>query len=55
MTTTTTPERLTNYHTTVDWCGCPDAYYRKRTCKHVKALREAVLMVKAAESTVKAQ
>ena len=51
----TTPERISNYHTRVDWCGCPDAYYRRRTCKHIGALRHAVALVKAAESTVKAQ
>ena len=51
----TTPERLTNYRTRVDWCGCPDRFYRKRTCKHIKALRHAVALVRAAESTVKAQ
>ena len=44
----TTPERIANYRTRVDWCGCPDAYYRKRECKHVAALRKAIAMVQAA-------
>ena len=42
------PQKIKTYHTTPDWCGCPDRFYRKRECKHIKALRYAILVVKAA-------
>ena len=48
----TTPERIANYRTRVDWCGCPDAFYRKRECKHIRELRIAVAMVSAADLSI---
>ena len=35
------------YYTTEDMCSCPDRLYRKRICKHQKALRNAHALIAA--------
>lgn len=30
--------KLSKYNTDTVWCGCPDAIYRSKTCKHILAL-----------------
>ena len=45
---TVKPSVIAYYRTGPRSCACPDRYYRRRECKHIKALREAVEIVRAA-------
>ena len=36
-----------HYFTTELGCSCPDRQYRKHECKHMAALVEAIVLVKA--------
>ena len=45
--TTTTPDKIRTYQTELTACRCPDRYYRRHECKHMKALRDAVEIVRA--------
>ena len=38
-----TDDYLVNYDNEDGWyCGCPDHYYRKRECKHIKEAKRSV-------------
>lgn len=39
----TTDTYFVNYDDEAGWyCGCPDHYYRKRECKHIKEAKRSV-------------
>ena len=38
-----TDDYLVNYDNEAGWyCGCPDNYYRKRECKHIREAKRSV-------------
>ena len=46
---TVTHAKIAYYKTAQNACACPDRYYRRRDCKHILALREALALVKVAK------
>ena len=38
------------YYTTESGCFCPDRKFRQRTCKHMRALRDAYALIAAQEA-----
>ena len=41
-------DKILEYHTTASDCGCPAFLYRPGPCKHIKAVRAAIVLVKSA-------